>query len=121
VIEKKSILICDDDADLIGICRHILEKSDYEVISCERAERIFIQLTTTTPNIIFMDIGMSGIGGESAVLMIKEDNRYKHIPLVLFSANEEIEEIAIKTKADGYLKKPFEMKRMKLMIETLCN
>ncbi len=50
---------------------------------------------------------MSGIGGESAVLMIKEDNRYKHIPLVLFSANEEIEEIANKTKADGYLKKTF--------------
>lgn len=115
---QKNILICDDDPYMLSLYRMILEKNDYKVISCERAERIFIYLADLKPDIIILDLSMIGIGGENALLMLKEDLKYNTIPVVLSSANADIEKIAERSGADGYLKKPFHVDQLLSVLES---
>ena len=56
-----------------------------------------------------MDLWIPKIGGENAISLMRDDTSTSHIPIILFSANEDIEKISTKVKANGYLKKPFDI------------
>jgi DNA-binding NtrC family response regulator len=65
-----------------------------------------------------MDLWIPQIGGEKAIRLMQENDGFKHIPVVLFSANDEIEKISEKINASAYLKKPFDIHSFKGIIET---
>ncbi|MDQ6762320.1 MAG: response regulator, partial [Bacteroidota bacterium] len=67
---------------------------------------------------IFMDLWIPTIGGEKAVMLLKENTATKNIPVILFSANGEIKQISHRIKADGYLEKPFGISRFREIIKT---
>lgn len=54
-----------------------------------------------------MDLGIPEIGGESAVNLMKNNEATQHVPVILFSANAEIADIANRTNANAYLSIPF--------------
>jgi len=58
------------------------------------------------------------IGGENAINLMHENENTKTIPVILFSANDEIEKISKRIDANGYLKKPFDISTFK---ETIKN
>lgn len=64
-----------------------------------------------------MDLWIPKIGGEKAVADIKNHPQTQYIPVILFSANIEIEKISKKVNADGYLEKPFDINTLVETIE----
>ena len=106
---NKSILIYDDDEEILFLCKAILEKDKYRVETRSRCENIVNDIALLKPDIILMDLWIPEIGGEKAINLMKENIATQHIPVIVFSANAEIKEICEKIKADGFIEKPFDI------------
>ena len=113
MIMKKTVLIYDDDLEILFLCKAILGETDYRVETLSHCENVLSDIELIKPGIILMDLWIPVIGGEKAVNIIKENPATKHIPIILFSANAEIKQIFKKIKADGYIEKPFDIAALK--------
>lgn len=118
---EKCVFFCDDDADILDICRIILESEGIKVITCSSAETLHSSLDEHTPHLIFIDNGLAGITGQELISRLKGSDRYKSVPVVLFSANSEIELMAQRSSADGWLAKPFDIKELKSTVQNYLN
>lgn len=107
---RKCVLIFDDDQEILFVCKIILEKHYYYRIETRLScDNIFEDISVVRPDIILMDLWIPEIGGENAIKLLKNNQATWEIPIVIFSANAEIEEISNRTKANGFLEKPFEI------------
>jgi DNA-binding response OmpR family regulator len=106
---KNCILIYDDDPDILTVCKLILNQHNYRVETRTHCTTILSDIVLINPDLILLDFWIPGIGGEKAVTIIKNDKGAQHIPIILFTANAEIEKIYKRIGADGFLKKPFEI------------
>ena len=114
---KKCILIYDDDAEILLVCKIILEGENYRVETRIFCDNIIEDVTQVKPDIILMDLWIPDIGGENAINLVKKNEATQHIPVILFSANTEIEETFKRVNANGFLKKPFKIDDMLNVIE----
>jgi DNA-binding NtrC family response regulator len=115
---KKCVLILDDDPEILSVCKIILEKQNYLVETRIRCDNIIKDINKVNPVIILMDFWIPDMGGENATKLIKKNKATLHIPVILFSANSEINEICKRANADGFLKKPFEINAL---VDTIKN
>ncbi len=113
---KKNILIYDDDVEILLLCKAILSKYDFVVDTLSICDNILNDINTLNPHIILMDLWIPEIGGEKAIEIIKKNEKLKHIPVLLFSANTNIIKISKNINADGFIEKPFVIKTF---IETI--
>lgn len=116
---KKRVLICDDDADILFICSYIFEKQDFEVHTRNHCNQILEMVETIQPDIILMDNWIPDTGGIVAAQTIKGSDDFNHIPIVFFSANNDIKALAKEAKADAYLAKPFDLDELEKLIDHL--
>lgn len=104
---KKKILIYDDDDDILLLCKTILNKYDFIVETLSTCDNILFDIEYIKPDLILMDLWIPVLGGEKAIIIAKQNEQTKHIPILIFSANVGIMEISKKINADGYVEKPF--------------
>ena len=104
---KKCILTYDDDQEILFVCKAILEKGNYRVVTKALCDNIIEDLSAEKPDLVLMDLWIPEMGGEKAISLMKHDPDTQNIPVILFSANDEIEEISKRSNADNYFKKPF--------------
>ena len=107
---KKTILIYDDDEEILLLCKIILKKYDYEVHTLSYCNDVLADVIKLKPNLILMDLWIPEIGGEKAVIILKNYHETKHIPVLLFSANADIKDKCEKVNASGFIAKPFDLK-----------
>lgn len=103
----KCILIFEDDPEILMLCTMLLKKADYHVESFMICDNVINETLRIKPDLVLMDLWIPEMGGEKAVTLLKEHPETKHVPVLLFSANERIEEICENVNADGYISKPF--------------
>lgn len=104
----KKILVVDDNEGILDVVSIILEGEGYDVRQVIEPDQM-MKLDEDLPDLILLDIWMSGADGRVICKQLKDQPSTKHLPVVLMSANKDIEEIAAEAGADGYLAKPFEM------------
>ena len=109
----KCVLIYEDNLEILLLCKMLLKQAKYRVEGLTRCENVIEDLALIQPDLILMDLWIPEIGGEQAVMLIKENPETRHVPVLLFSANERIEEICEKTNADGFIAKPFDVHEFK--------
>jgi len=115
---QKCILIYDDDLEILTVCKVILDNENYHVETIANCENIIHDINTVKPDIILMDLWIPKIGGENAIKLMQEHDEIKNIPVILFSANDEIEKVSKRINANGFLKKPFDILELKETIES---
>ncbi len=118
---KKKILIYDDDAEILLLCKIILRRENFEVETLSICENILEDICTIKPDLILMDLWIPKLGGEKSIEIIKQDKSTSFIPVFLFSANADIKLISEKVNADGYIEKPFEVKAFVDKIQRALN
>ncbi|MEO8111710.1 MAG: response regulator [Ginsengibacter sp.] len=106
---KKCILIFDDDPEILMVSKIILEKQNYRVMTRVCCDDVIKDIAEVNPDMILMDLRIPKIGGEKATKLVKNKRTTRHIPVIIFSANPEIQQACERAKADGFLKKPFEV------------
>ena len=109
--EKKTILIVDDEPDIVNLTEKFLKLGDFNTLTCNNGRDALeiIEEKHQDISLVLLDIMMPGTSGYSVLQEIKENDKYKHIIVILFtvrSFNEDIQK-GKKLGADGYLTKPF--------------
>ncbi|MBC7946365.1 MAG: response regulator [Chitinophagaceae bacterium] len=112
----KKVLIFDDDMDLLEVCSLILTAKDFEVIIKDRCTEIVSDVMHHQPDVIIMDNWIPDIGGVKATRLVKGSEELKHIPVIFFSANSNVTELAAEAGADYCLQKPFDITQLENMV-----
>ena len=110
-MEKKRIMIVDDEEHFLRITKLNLEKTGrFEVMTLSRAENIIAELHKYRPDVILLDMLMPKLGGIEACDMLNKDPIGKGIPIIILSAlDKEKDRLkAYKSGVVDYLVKPIE-------------
>ena len=103
------MLIFDDDKNIINILKYILEAEGWEVFDSNHSNNVIEEVNYCKPSIIMMDNSIPDCGGVIATQSLKMDADLKYIPVIFFTANEDIEKLSQLAGADDYLAKPFDL------------
>jgi len=115
----KRILICDDDSDILSICTYILEEQGWEVHTRTHCNNILEVIGDIQPQVILMDNWIPETGGIKATQAIKSVDEFRNIPVVYFSANNDIKSLAEQAGADTFLAKPFDIDELERVINSV--
>ncbi len=103
------ILVVDDDQSILDAMEITLKLQDYEVETTTKGEETFSKIESFKPDLIFMDVYLSGMDGREICKQIKQENKTKHIPVIIFSANKSMKEVFKDSGANDFIGKPFNM------------
>lgn len=117
---NKKILIVEDDAFIVEALSMVLSEQGYEVASSMDGE-IFSEPGFEHPNLILLDIRLSGKDRRDLCKWVKEHPDFKHIPVILVSGNRDIEDIHRECGADDYIVKPFDLTDLLNKVCLYCN
>ena len=120
---KKYILVIDDEEDIVAVLKARLEGAGYEVGCAFDGKEGFEKIKLRKPDLAVIDIMMPEINGSTLCGMLKFDNRYKDIPVILLTARgrDLDKEIGGTVGADAYMVKPFDAQSLLSVIEDLLN
>jgi CheY-like chemotaxis protein len=116
----KKILVIEDDKDIRDTIVYILEEEKYEVVSSGDS-KILRHINDHKPDLILMDNWLtewkSDANGQQLSKQLKTNPETSHIPVIIISAVSNIKEIAEEGLADSYLKKPFDMDQLLVIVK----
>ena len=117
----KKILLVDDEPDMLTINSAILEIFGYKVFLAKDGSEALEVVNKNQLDLIILDLMLPKIDGYLICGMLKRDNRYSSIPIIIVSARYD-EQDKIKAKevgADDYITKPFEPETLLSLVSSL--
>lgn len=105
---KEEILIVEDDADISGLLKRILEDAGYETKQAYSGTEALLCCEKKQPDLIMLDLMLPGMTGEELLLTLREGGC--DIPVLVLSARSSLQDkvTLLKEGADDYITKPFE-------------
>lgn len=119
-MKPTKVLIADDDQGILDSLGMLLEFEGYDVKTTLDGDTL-LELGTELPDLILLDIWMSGVDGRDICRHLKQNQLTAKVPVVLISASHDIEGSALEAGADDFVAKPFEMDALISKIERLVN
>jgi two-component system cell cycle response regulator DivK len=116
---SKKVFIFDDNKDILDLCSLILEGAGYEIKTSSTSNDIIDQVAGYEPDVILMDNWLPDVGGIEATRALKKHPQYKDIPVIYFSANNDIKALAETAGAESYLSKPFDIDELEDKVVSL--
>jgi CheY-like chemotaxis protein len=115
----KTVLIVDDELDIVDAVRAILEEERYRVVTCGNGREALKYLEESKPDLAILDIMMPVMNGYETLKAIRQQPTLERIPILIMSA------IAPKVNAKeytwaGYLKKPFSLRELLEQVHSLA-
>ncbi len=106
MVAGKSILVVDDDKDLVNLLERILVEEGYQVVKAYDGNSALTVLEEQRPDLIILDIIMPGLDGLKALDVIRRDH---DVPVIMLTAKRDAATArdAFTTGADDYIRKPF--------------
>ena len=106
----KKILIVDDEKDIVETLSFMLKSKGFDTLCALDGEEGLKLAKEASPDLIILDVMMPKINGYKICRLLKYDNKYKNIPIVMVTARSQDEDkiIGEETGADEYITKPFE-------------
>ncbi|MEO7960003.1 MAG: response regulator transcription factor [Ginsengibacter sp.] len=108
----KRILVVDDDKDILNILKLILQMNGFEVMVTPFAEEALPKSLAYDPQLILLDVFLSGSDGREICNLIKENPETKDIPVVIFSAHSNHHDVLQHCNADDFISKPFDISEL---------
>lgn len=111
---KKLIYAVDDEEDIQEIIRVNLSSEGYEVKTFSSAEKALPEIEKVIPDLIILDIMMSGIDGYEFCRKLRSDEKWKDIPVIFLTAkSEEFDKVlGLELGGDDYVTKPFSVREL---------
>jgi CheY-like chemotaxis protein len=114
---NKRVLILDDDIDILQICTIVLKKKGFDVQTLNNSSQVVSQVRGYRPDVILMDNWIPGPGGIEATRLLKQDPATQDIPVIFFSANSNVTQLAREARADYFLQKPFDITELEGIVQ----
>jgi DNA-binding response OmpR family regulator len=119
-MKQKKIMIADDDPGIVDAVEMLLAFEGYKVTSTVDGSTV-LDMKEELPDLLLLDIWMSGEDGRDICRKLKSKNITKNIPIIMISASRDIRDSAMAAGADDFLAKPFEMDELIKKIELLTH
>jgi len=118
----KVIMVVDDSQTVRNIMALILHRLGYQSVRVRSAMEALTTLTELVPDLIFLDITLPGMDGLDVCKVIKENQRTKHVPVVMLSGSDQVFDKVMGRLAGAadYVTKPFEPDTIRQCVETHC-
>jgi CheY-like chemotaxis protein len=114
-----SILVVDDEHDIVFAVGLVLEEFGYRMISAANGKDALARMAEAKPALVLMDIMMPVLGGLETLKLIKSDPEYSDVPVVMMSAM--IPRVSREDYPwDDFLRKPFELDGLQEVIDRLA-
>lgn len=113
------ILVADDDPALLGTLTWVLKEQGYDVVSTHEGRGVVPLMAERAPDLVLLDILFEDSSGTDVLEAIKQDGRWRDIPVVMMSALS-LEEAAVRTLGLGaadYVRKPFRVRELLARIQ----
>lgn len=114
----KRIFVIDDDESIVEALVYCLEDEGYSVKAVRKAENIVKTISEFAPNLVLLDLFLSGQDGKQIATLLKKDRSTQNIPIVMFSAHPSGEQEARGLGIAGYIAKPFDTAELFRVIKT---
>jgi two-component system, OmpR family, alkaline phosphatase synthesis response regulator PhoP len=107
--KNKTIMVVDDNPDIITIVKTILEGKGFSVVSASSGAELLNMLKGQKPDLIILDIMMPEMDGLEVLSRLKAMSETATIPVILLTAKVQYEDVlgGYKLGADYYITKPF--------------
>jgi CheY-like chemotaxis protein len=106
--KSRKIMVADDDPGILDAVCIMLEYEGYEV-HCTPDGAELLAMDSGFPDLLLLDIWMSGIDGRDICKRLKQQPATAEIPIVMISASNDIERSAREAGANDFLAKPFDI------------
>ncbi|MBI3008102.1 MAG: response regulator [Candidatus Omnitrophica bacterium] len=113
-MEKKRILVIDDEPNLLEVIRLRLEANDYEVLTAQDPLAGLEIAKEEMPDLIIMDVIMPKVNGLRLLRILKREDETKDIPVIILSVkwHDNNHKAGVDAGADYYLTKPYDPKEL---------
>ncbi len=120
---KNTIMVVDDDPDLVTILTIMLEQNEYNVRQAYSGVQLFSNLEGQKPDLIILDLMMPHMDGLEVLERLTADQETSSIPVILLTAQDEFENImsGYKKGADYYITKPFTKSQLVNSIDAILS
>ena len=107
-MSKQTILVVDDERDLLDLIEYNLKKEGFKVLKAENGEEGISKAKEHRPDLILLDIMMPKMDGLEAVEIMRKDNDLKKTPIIFLTArsDEKTEIDGLNKGGDDYITKP---------------
>lgn len=119
--EKPVVLMVDDEEMNLELVETLMAPLGYDVEKTRSGREALEKISNREPDIILLDVMMPGMDGYEVCRILKEDEKTRHIPIVMITALNQIENklTGIESGADDYLGKPFHKRELIARVKSL--
>ncbi len=120
-MEKKRILVVDDEPDIVELVIYNLQKEGFEVSSSPDGEEALVKIRKGNYDFLILDLMLPGIQGMELCRILKNDPKTKNLPIIMLTAKgEEMDKIlGLEMGADDYITKPFSPRELVARIKAV--
>ncbi len=118
---NQSILVIDDEKDILKLLQYNLEKEGYRVLLAKTGEEGFELAKTKKPDLIILDLMLPGIDGIEVCKLLKGSSATRHIPVMMLTAkSSEVDQVVgLELGASDYIAKPFSIKVLLVRVKNI--
>ena len=118
---KKTILIADDEPNIVISLEYMLQQSGYDVLVAHDGQEAIEAITRRVPDLLLLDIMMPRLSGYDVCQKIRESEAWRGIRIIMLSAKGREVEVAkgLALGADAYVTKPFSTRELLAQIRAL--
>ncbi len=113
----RRILVVDDDTFILDALQELLNYSGYDVDTTPKGDEVFSKIEEYHPDLILLDIMLSGRDGRDICKMLKSNDQTKSIPVIMVSAHPSAPEAIRDVGANDIVSKPFDIHNLLEKIE----
>lgn len=120
-MDKKKILVVEDEKDLRVLIALVLESRGYEVTQAEDGEEGFLLAGQIKPDVIISDVVMPKKDGSQFLKELRKTDFGKHIPFIVLTARVKMRDYFEVMEAEDFIEKPFQAEELIVRIERILN
>ncbi|MCS5629032.1 MAG: response regulator, partial [Planctomycetes bacterium] len=120
-MSKSTVLVVEDEEDILEVIQYNLQQEGYEVACCMDGLQGLEQAKKLKPDLVLLDIMLPGMDGVEICRNLKEDDSTRRIPIIMVTAKgEEIDVVlGLGVGADDYIPKPFKVRELVARVKAL--
>ena len=107
--QAKTVLLVEDNRDLLEAVQILLEDADYTVLAVDNGDYVERLGKDNLPDIILLDMLLSGKDGRELARLLKSQEHTRNIPIILNSAHPQAKDMWKESGADDFVAKPFDI------------
>ena len=119
--EPRTVLVADDDEDILQLVSFRLERAGYTVVTAADGAQALAAARQHQPDLAVLDVMMPGLNGYEVTRQLRADPATAAIPVILLTARVQEADVSrgFEAGADDYLRKPFSPQELRSRVQAI--